>query len=122
RQPGFLRQPPRRRLVAQQVEQVRAGADESNSRRGAGSGQRGIFREKTVARVDGVDAALFRERHDPVDVEIGLDRSLALANEIRFVSLEAMQAEAILVGIYGGSPDLQLVGGAKNTDRDFAAI
>ena len=99
RQAGLLRQPPRRRLVAQQVEQVRARPDEGNSRRGAGSGQRRIFREKTVARVNGVDAALLRERHDPVDVEIGLDRPLALADQIGLVRLESMQAESIFVGI-----------------------
>ena len=109
-------------LSPKQVKQVRARADKSNSRRGAGSRQRGIFREKSVARMDGVDASLFRERHDPVDVEIGLDRSLALADEIGFVSLEAMQAEAIFVGIDGGGADLQFVGGAENADRNFAAI
>ena len=122
RQPGFLRQPPRRRLVAQQVEQIRARANERNSRGGAGSRQRGIFREKTVARVDRVDAALLRQRHDPVDVEIGLDRPLALADQIGFVRLESMQAEAIFVGIDGGGADLQFVGGAENADRDFSAI
>ena len=122
RQAGFLRQPPRRRLVAQQVEQVRARANESNSRRGAGSGQRRIFRKKAVARVDGVDASLLRQRHDPLDVEIGLDRPLALADEIGFVRLESMQAEAIFVGIDGGGADLQFVGGAENADRNFPAI
>ena len=122
RQPGFLRQAPRRRFVAQQIEQVRAGADEGNSRRGASSGQRRILRKKTVARVDGVDAALLGQRHDPIDVEIGLDGSLALADEIGFVRLESMQAEAIFVGIDGGGADLQFVGGAENADGNFAAI
>jgi hypothetical protein len=122
RQPGLLRQAPRRRLVAQQVEQVRAGTNEGNSRRSAGSRQRGIFREKAVARVDGIHAALFRDRHDPIDVEIGLDRSLTLADQIGFVSLESMQAQAIFVGIDSGGPDLQFVGGAENAYGDFSAI
>ena len=122
RQPGFLRQPARRRLVAQQVEQVRARANKGNPRRGAGSGQRWIFRKEAVARVDGVDASLFRERHDPIDVEIGLDRSLALADEIGLVRLESMQAETIFVGIDAGGADLQFVGGAENADGDFPAI
>jgi len=42
-----------------------------------------------------------------------LDRPHALTDEIGFVSLEAMQAEAVLVGINGGGPDLQFVGGRK---------
>src|SRR5580704_11476183 len=69
---GFLRKSPRCRLVAQQVQQVRTRANESDTRRGAGSRERGIFGEKTVARMDGVDAAIFRQRHDAIDIEIGL--------------------------------------------------
>ena len=122
RQAGFLRQPPRRRLIAQQIEQVRARSNESNSRRGAGSRQRRIFREKSVARVDGVDAALLRQRHDSIDVQIGLDRPFAFADQIGFVRLEPMQAEAVLVGIHGGGADFQFVGGAENANRDFPAI
>jgi hypothetical protein len=110
------------RLVAQQVQQVRTRANESDTRRGAGSRERGIFGEKTVARMDGVDAAIFRQRHDAIDIEIGLNRSLALADQIGFIRFKAMQAEAIFVGIDAGGADLQFVGGAENSDGDFSAI
>ena len=122
RQSSLLRQSPRSRLVTKQVEQVRAGTDKNNSRFSASSRQRGILRKKSVARVDGVDAALFRERNDSLDIQISLDRALALADQIRFVRLEAVQAEAIFVGVNSGCPDIQFVRRAENADRNFSAI
>jgi hypothetical protein len=85
-------------------------------------GSAGIFRKKTVARMNGVDAALLGERHDAIDVQIGLNRALALADQIGFVRLEAMQAEAVFVRIDGDGANLQLIGGAENADGNFAAI
>ena len=74
----LLRQPPRRRLVAQQVEQIRAGTDEGDSRPFAGARQRRILREKAIARMDGIHAFFLRQRDDAFHVEVGLHRPLAL--------------------------------------------
>src|SRR5258707_14946459 len=112
----------RRSLVAKKIKKFRAGSNESNSRRGAGSGQCGIFREKTVARVNGIDISLFRKRHDPIDIEISLNRSLALTDKIGFVSLESMQTKTVFIGIHGGGADLQFIGGAENANGNFSAI
>ncbi len=54
----FLREFPRSRLIAQQVQQIRAGADEGDAHDFAGARQRRIFGKKTVAGMNGVDAAL----------------------------------------------------------------
>ena len=43
--------------------------------------------------MDGVDALLLRQRDDALDVEVGLDRPLALADLVGLVGLEAVQAE-----------------------------
>ena len=67
--------------------------------------------------------ALFRgQRDDAFDIEIGFDRSLALADQVGFVRLEAVQGEAVLLGVDGDGAQAQFVGGAQDADRDFAAI
>ena len=72
--------------------------------------------------MDRVDALLLGQRDDAVDVEIGLDRALALADQIGLVGLEAVQREAILLRIDGDGAHAQFVGGAEDADGDFAAI
>ena len=62
------------------------------------------------------------QRHDSLDVKIGLDRPLAFADQVRLVRLESMQAKPIFVRIHGDRADSQFVGGAQDADRDFAAI
>ena len=121
-EPRFLRQTPRRRLIAQQIEQIRARPDERNARGLARARQRRIFREKTVAGMDRVDAPLLRQRHDSIDVEIRLHGPLALADQISFVGLEPMQAEAVFVRKHGDRANLQFIGGAEDANGDFAAI
>ena len=46
--------------------------------------------------MNGVDARLDGDPHDVVDVEVGVDRTLALADEIALVRLGPMQREAVL--------------------------
>ena len=46
RDAGLLRQPPRRRLVAQQFQQLRARADERDARALAGRGRAGFSERK----------------------------------------------------------------------------
>jgi hypothetical protein len=45
--------------------------------------------------VDEIDAFFFGEGYDSIDVKIGLDWAEAFADEIGFVGLEAVEAEAI---------------------------
>ena len=47
--------------------------------------------------MDRIDARRLRDADDVVDVEIGLDRLLAGADQVRLVGLEAMQRESVLV-------------------------
>ena len=73
----------------------RARADERDAGRCAGARQRGILREKAIAGMDGVHALFRRQRDDAVDVQVGLDRAFALPDQVGFVGLEAVQAEAV---------------------------
>ena len=64
-------------------------------------GSAGILGEESVAGMDRVDALFRGQRDDALDVEIGLDRPLALADQVGFVGLEAVQREAVFLGIDG---------------------
>ena len=92
RNSGFDREVPRGGLVAEQFEQLGAGPDERDPGRLAGAGRGRVLGEEAVPGMDRVHALLLRERDDAVDVEVRLDGPLALADQIRFVGLEAVQA------------------------------
>ena len=72
--------------------------------------------------MNGVDLVLLRERDDRWNVQVRLDRLARLADEIGLVRLEAVQGVAVLMGINGDSPNPQLMGAAKHTDGNLAAI
>ena len=72
--------------------------------------------------MDGVDALFRGQRDDALDIQIGLDRPFAFADQIGFVGLETMQAEPVFLGIDGDRAQPEFVGGAQDADRDFAAI
>ena len=72
--------------------------------------------------MDGVDAPLFCQRHDSRNVQIRFDRPLAGADLIRFISLEAVQGEPVLLRINSHGAQVELVGGAEDAYGDFAAI
>src|ERR1700730_7597024 len=59
---------------------------------------------------------------DLVDVEVGLDRSLALADEIRFVRLVAVLVGAVFLAVDRDRADAELVAGAEDADGDLAAV
>jgi len=108
----FLRQPPRGQLVAERFEQFRRRPYKSDARLLAGPRQRAFFRQKAVAGMDGVNAVLLAQGDEPVDVHVGRHRPLALADQVGFIGLETVQAEAVFLGINGGRADAHLVGGA----------
>ncbi len=78
RNAGALGQAARRGLVAQQFEQLRAGADEGDAGALAGARQRRILGEKAVAGMDRIDALFLGQRDDAFHIEVGLHRALAL--------------------------------------------
>src|SRR5262249_6382017 len=122
RDTGRFCEPPRRRLIAEKLQQFGAGADEGNSRPFAGTRQRRIFGEESVAGMNRVDLLLFRQRYDAFDIEVGLYRSFALADQVSLVGFEAMQREPVFLGIDGDGAKPELIGRAQDTYRDFAAI
>ena len=120
--PAFWAKSARRSLVAQQFEQLRAGADEGDARAFTGPRQRRILGQKTIARMDRIDALFLRQRDDAFDVKVGFDRALACADQVGFIRLEAVQGEAVFLRINGDRAQTKFVGGAKNANGNFAAI
>ena len=122
RHPGLLGQLAGRDLVAQPAHHLAVRADEGDPGGCAGIGEIGVLGQEAIARVNRIDARLLRDADDVVDVEIGLDRFLAGADQIGFVRLEAVQREAILVGKDRDGADPQFGGGAQHTDGDFTTV
>ena len=73
----------------------RSWADKGDARFFTLLSEVGVFGQKAVARVDGVDAFVFGEMNDFVDVQIGIDRIFALADFVRFVGFCAEQGKTI---------------------------
>ena len=65
-----------------------------------------------------------RKPHQGVDVQVGANRFAATfgANQERFISLEAMQREPVLVTVDGHGPQPQLGAGTQAADGDLRTI
>ncbi len=88
---------------------------------GTGLSKRRIFREKTVARMNRVRAAAFRDLQNLVDVEIRLSRSCG-ANGVGLVRHQNMQSGAIDIGKDSSRENSQLAAGANHPHRDLSPI
>ena len=72
--------------------------------------------------MDAVDTEGLGERHDPLDVEVRANRLARLAHQVGLVRLEAVEREAIFMGIDGDGANAQFVRRPEDADGDFAAI
>ena len=92
-------EPSRGGLVAKQFQQRRRGTYKGDSGGLAGAREGGILGEEAVTWVDGVDASFFGDGNDAGDVQIRFHRTFARADLIRLVGFEAMQAQAVFLGV-----------------------
>ena len=69
-----------------------------------------------------IDLVLQAQINNGWDIQIGADGLSWFADRISFIGFEAVQREAILVGVDGDGTDSEFVGAAENPDRDFTAI
>ncbi len=72
--------------------------------------------------MDGVDVVTAGYIDDFIDAEVGVDRSLALADQISLVGFVAMQRQLILLGIDRHRADAELRAGPEDADGDLAAV
>ncbi len=109
-------------LVAQALEHLHLGTDEDDPRALTGTGEFRIFGQESVPGVDRVHLIFLGQRDDPLDVEVGPDRLLRLADQIRFIGLEAVKRISVLVRVDRDRPNAQLMGRAEDANRDLATI
>jgi len=112
----------RRDLAAQLAHDIAGRADEVQSGFGAGIGKFRIFGQKTITGMDGVGAGFKGDADGFTHIQIGFDRSLAGADQIAFIGLEAVQRKAVLARIDVHRADPQFIGRAHNADSDFASV
>ena len=121
---GLLRQLLGRGLVAEHLQQFRRRPDERDPVVAAGPGQVRVLREKPVPRMDRIDAMLLGDGDDRCDVQVPLDRLAAVRRPdlVRLIGLEAMQREAVFIGVNRDRPQPQLGGGAEDADGDLGPV
>ncbi len=116
------RQIARSDLVAQRAHGLGCGPDEDDPVGGTCLGELGALREEAVARVDRIDFVIPGDADHLVDVEIGLERALALADPVGLVGLEPVQGELVLLGVDRDGLDAELGRGPEHPDRDLRTV
>ena len=71
--------------------------------------------------MDRVGARRLRNAHEPLDVEVALDRRRR-ADRVRLVGHEHVERRAIRLGEDGDGLDPELAAGADHADGDLAAV
>ena len=111
-----------RDLVSELIEHFRPRADERDARLGTGPSESRVLREKAIAGVDCIHSHVPRNPNHATDVEVCANRLACFPDAICFVGLEAMESEAILVGVERDGADAEFVSRPKHADRDLASI
>ena len=109
-------------LVAETAHGIGAGADEADAGLGAGVGEVRVLGEQAVTGVNRIHMRLFGHADDVVDVEVGRDRALAFAHQVGLVGLEAVQREAVFLGVDRHGADIHLAGGAEHANGDLGSV
>ena len=109
-------------FVAHHVEQLRPRPDERDAGFGARAGEVRVLGKKAVTWMNRVHAFFLGDGNDALDVEIRGDRSLVLADEIRLVRLESVQAEAVGLRVDGDGAQIQFRARAENADGNLATV
>ena len=122
RDAGLLGDAAGRYLVAELFEDLGAWADEDDAGVTNRPGELRVFGEETIAGMDRVDFVFAGQGDDAGNVEVGADGFAGLADAVGLVGFEAVQGEAILVGVQRDGANAQLMRGAEDADGDLAAV
>ena len=72
--------------------------------------------------MDGIDLFFERQRNNAIYVQISLNGAFALADQVRFIGLEAMQAKTVLFRVDRDRSQAQLGGSAHDADSNFTSV
>ena len=109
-------------LIAHTAEKIRTGTDKVEAIFFTSAGEISVFREETIARVNEVDALSLGKIDDAGNIEVSGDRPMPFPDEVGFISLKTVDAEAVFIGIDRDSAVAEFGGGTKDANSDFAAI
>ena len=122
RHPGGLGHVARRNLVAQRSHYVGIRADKGDARVGTGIGKVWVFRQKTITGMNGINPGIAGNAQNILDIKIGANGFVALANPVGFIGFEPMQGKTVFIRKNRYRADAKLVGGTQNANRNFTAI
>ena len=108
------------RLVTEQVELLRRGTDEDETRLGAGRREGSVLRQEPVARMHRVAARLPGSRNDTGDVEIG--RCATPLERPDFVDPPHVQRGRVVLRMDTYGRNAEFGGGLGDANGDLAAI
>ena len=109
-------------FVTHHVQDLGSGSDEFDACLFAGAGEFAVLGQESVAGMDRVAVVHPSEFYDPWNIEIRTQRTLIFPNQIRLVRCCAKRRIRVLVGINRNGLDAQIMTGAEDTHRDFAAV
>ena len=116
----FLGKSPRARFIPEQRQSFRRRTDEQNVFVHAPRGERGVLAQKPISGVNGIATVLLRCRNDPLDIQVGA-RPIA-GKRGGAVRSKNVQRAGIVFGIDRDGGNIELGGGPRDPNRDFAAV
>jgi|GEM_PF-6670344 len=111
-----------RNLVAQGPHHLGAWADPSQTGGDDSVGKFRVFRQKAVARVNGIDPGRARDAQDVFGVEVSRQWLLAFADQITFIGLEAVQRLPVLLRVDAHGANAHLGRSAHDADRYLGSV
>jgi hypothetical protein len=111
-----------RDFVSDRADDIAARTDEREAGVTDTVGEGCVLAEEAVAGMDGIDTGSVCNRQHLVMREVGLNRALALADQVGLVRLVAVLVGRILLAEDGNGPDPEFGAGTKDADRDLATI
>ena len=108
------------RLVAEQVQRFGRGADENQPGGRAGAGERRVLRQEAIARMHRVAAGLARRRDQAIGIEIR--RDAAAPQRVGLIGAARVQRGRVVFRVDRDRGDAHRRRGARDTDRDLAAV
>ncbi len=122
RHPRCRRQITRFDLVAEAAHGVGQRAHEYDAGGRTGLGKLGAFGQESVTWMNGIGPSLNGNTDDVVDVQIGINRALALAYQVALVGFGPMQRKAVFLRMNGNRANAEFGRGSHHTNGNFTAI
>ena len=111
-----------RNLITHGIHDVFGRPDEYDTCLFTGFNKVWILREKTVARMNGINICLFGNFNNTFDVQISINRTFIFFQLIGFICFGTEESIAVFLGIDTDGCNTQLIQSTINTDCDFTAV